>query len=294
MGQVLTLLDSPDAASLPDRLRPLTETLRALRLPVEAATDPAALRNAVEAVAGLLVPRGAQPGTATRGPADGLRNLFLTLAGLVADDQMSASTPSAAKPGGSATPRPDPQATGERLTPGEATQLARSTGEQAQTQGTLARLARALDDTLLQDIVRQQGGGRAAGSAESAPLPQPAGKGADLTLNVPLLVGGETRLLSLAIGREGGGQGGSAAGPAEWRLRFALALPSTGPVEAAVSLRGRSIAVVLRAEQPETVTALQGLQETLSALMAEEGLDLAGLQILKAPSSRGQLADTLS
>ncbi|NBN63789.1 flagellar hook-length control protein FliK [Pannonibacter tanglangensis] len=309
LSSVLALADGPETASLPAALQSFTATLRGFRMPAEAATDPAALRAAVELVAGLALPRGAgQPASgapATAARADGLRSFLLTLAGLVADSQESAASAPARAGGAQAAPlaaaagkpgRADPQSVGARLTPGEAVSLARLTGQEAQVQGTLARLARALDEALVQDLRRSHArgsGATEAGAGASSPS-QAAARAADLTLDLPLYVGGETRLLTLSIGRDGGGAGEAGEGAAEWRVRFALALPATGPVEAAVSLRGKALAVVLRAEQPETVAAFQALSGTLQALLAEEGLELAGLQIQKTSAPRGQHADTRS
>ncbi|WP_420411196.1 flagellar hook-length control protein FliK [Roseibium sp.] len=112
--------------------------------------------------------------------------------------------------------------------------------------------------------------------------PQAAtGKPMDAVVELPIAFGQETAVMQMQIGRDGGGQNGEEAGEPAWRLRFALDLTATGPLEAAVSLRGGGTFVSLWVDRKETLDLLTGQQETMEAAFADAGLDLQELRFIR-------------
>ncbi|MEH0072455.1 flagellar hook-length control protein FliK [Pannonibacter sp. Pt2-lr] len=132
----------------------------------------------------------------------------------------------------------------------------------------------------------QAGHGRSAASASAgtAASGTPSGTPAasrpvDVSLDLPVLIDGQSRVLSLRISRDPQKPDTQPdpKGP-EWRVRFSLDLPEGGPVEAAAGLRGISSCVTLRAVEEETLAGFLSRRDTLAALFADEGLELEDLR----------------
>lgn len=111
--------------------------------------------------------------------------------------------------------------------------------------------------------------------------PHSASRPMDLVLELPLAVGQETAVMQLQIGRDGGGGRQDEDDEGAWRLRFALDLTATGPLEAAVSLRGGGTYASLWIDRKETYDALNGVRETMEAAFANAGLDLQELRLIR-------------
>lgn len=141
---------------------------------------------------------------------------------------------------------------------------------QALLQETDAALARM---RLTQLVNAGLGGDEAIRSAATRPM--------DVVLEVPLAFGQETSVMQMQIGRDGGGQAGKEDSEPGWRLRFALDLIATGPLEAAVSLRGGSTFISLWLGRAETLEALALERDTMEAAFADAGLDLKELRFIK-------------
>ncbi|WP_434052632.1 MAG: flagellar hook-length control protein FliK [Roseibium sp.] len=128
---------------------------------------------------------------------------------------------------------------------------------------------------------------------------QAASRPMDLVLELPLALGQETGVLQLQVGRDGGGQADDGDGEPAWRLRFAMDLTATGPVEAAVSLRGGGTYVSLWVERSATYDNLRALEETMLASFADAGLDLQEFRLMRglpprAAAKYGTLVDRQS
>jgi hypothetical protein len=106
---------------------------------------------------------------------------------------------------------------------------------------------------------------------QNASLPDPVARGADWSMDLPVMIGTHQTLLQLQIHRDE--QNGSDA-PAErgWQLRFAINLPGMGEVGAQVSLRGVATGVMLWATERETSEALEADIEALRDTLASVGL----------------------
>lgn len=111
--------------------------------------------------------------------------------------------------------------------------------------------------------------------------PHSASKPMDLVLELPLAVGQQTAVMQLQIGRDGGGGADEEDEEGAWRLRFALDLTATGPLEAAVSLRGGGTYASLWIDRKETFDALNSVRETMEAAFADAGLDLQELRLIR-------------
>lgn len=121
----------------------------------------------------------------------------------------------------------------------------------------------------------------------------------DLVLELPLALGQETGILQMQIGRDSSGQGDEGNNEPAWRLRFAMDLTATGPVEAAVSLRGGGTYVSLWVDRAATFDSLKALEETMLASFADAGLDLQEFRLMrglppKAAARYGTLVDRQS
>ncbi|WP_346914268.1 flagellar hook-length control protein FliK [uncultured Roseibium sp.] len=112
------------------------------------------------------------------------------------------------------------------------------------------------------------------------------GRAMDMTMDLPIAVNGQTAIVQMQVGRDPeGAQGEDEDGPG-WRLRFALDLTETGPMEAAVSLRGGGTYVSLWVDRGETLERLKADKETLEASFAHAGIDLKELRFLRGLPQR--------
>lgn len=134
---------------------------------------------------------------------------------------------------------------------------------------------------------------------QSAALPDPAGKArADVSLDLPVIIGNYQTLLQLQVSRDGQG---SADHTEErgWQMRFAINMPDLGEVGAQVSLRGGATGVMLWASEPETAEALQGELSDLKLALGEAGLKLGAVLVRRGepaePAARpGHFVDARS
>ncbi|EFO29349.1 conserved hypothetical protein [Roseibium sp. TrichSKD4] len=108
-----------------------------------------------------------------------------------------------------------------------------------------------------------------------------AGRAMDVVVELPLNLGQENSVLQMQVGRDPDHTGEDENGEPGWRLRFALDLTATGPMEAAVSLRGGGTFVSLWMERGETFKAMSGEREAMEATFAHAGLDLKELRFLR-------------
>ena len=107
---------------------------------------------------------------------------------------------------------------------------------------------------------------------QHASLPDPVGKTADWSMDLPVMVGTQQTLMHIHI--HGDQQGESeTAGERGWQMRFALSLPEMGEVGAQVTLRAGATGVMLWATEPSASTALEAEIASL-----RETLDGAGLR----------------
>ncbi|MEM9631824.1 MAG: flagellar hook-length control protein FliK [Pseudomonadota bacterium] len=104
---------------------------------------------------------------------------------------------------------------------------------------------------------------------------------ADIVVELPLSLGHETAVMQMQIGRDGGGRDDEEDGEPAWRLRFALDLTATGPLEAAISLRGGGTYASLWVDRKETYDNLNSVRETMEAAFADAGLDLQEFRLIR-------------
>lgn len=248
--------------------------------------DGAALRQALTRIAGQAGGTGAARGGETLDEA--LAGLVRALRGMAGERQA---------PSRQATPPPLPGL--QRHPRGE--RPARASGEllsalgRRDAQGVAAMLAAKGEAALAR--------GRLAALASRGLLAD-AGTGGDTAmfdrvLDLPLLIGGETAVISLQIGRDDTpGHEGEGAHPA-WRLRFGLDTDGTGPVEAAVGLDGTRLFASIWAVREEIRMALNERLPRLAVTLAELGLEVMDLKVLAGlpddpPAASGQFVDRVS
>ncbi|ALV29014.1 hypothetical protein APZ00_19835 [Pannonibacter phragmitetus] len=300
-----------DKAALPPAGQKLVEALKGLQADADSLSDPARLKAAVDAVLGLAASAtGAMAvGLQRKGDVpqktDGLTMLLVRLAGLAdealaAQPQLPSGRKGAAQAGRGGMP--------SSLDPDTATALAQKTGAEVGERVRLQSVSRMAAEYLIRDMARAAGKGTAqeayagqaravsGGTAGAAPAGTssgaPAARPVDVSLDLPVLIEGQSRVLSLRISRDPQNPDvpSDPKGP-EWRVRFSLDLPEGGLVEAAAGLRGTSSYVTLRAAEEETLAGFLSRRETLAALFADEGLDLEDLRILRAkPESAPAIA----
>jgi flagellar hook-length control protein FliK len=111
--------------------------------------------------------------------------------------------------------------------------------------------------------------------------PQAASRPMDLVVELPLSLGQETALMQMQIGRDGSGSDNEDEDEQSWRLRFSLDLTATGPLEAAISLRGGGTFASLWVDRKETYDKLNAVRETMEAAFADAGLDLQELRLIR-------------
>lgn len=108
------------------------------------------------------------------------------------------------------------------------------------------------------------------------------GRSMDMTVDLPIMVNGQTAIVQMQVGRDPeGSQGEDGESGPGWRLRFALDLTDTGPMEAAISLRGGGTYVSLWVDRGDTLERLNEDKEQLEAAFAHAGLDLKELRFLR-------------
>ena len=106
---------------------------------------------------------------------------------------------------------------------------------------------------------------------QHASLPDPTGRTADLSLDLPVMIGTHQTLMQLQIHRDQHNETDAAA-ERGWQMRFALNLPGMGEVGAQVTLRGGAIGVMLWATEPEASAALDSEIGSLREALANAGL----------------------
>ena len=106
---------------------------------------------------------------------------------------------------------------------------------------------------------------------QHASLPDPTGRTADLSLDLPVMIGTHQTLMQLQIHRDQHNETDAAA-ERGWQMRFALNLPGMGEVGAQVTLRGGAIGVMLWATEPEASVALDSEIGSLREALANAGL----------------------
>ena len=291
-----------DKAALPPAGQKLVEALKGLQADADSLSDPARLKAAVDAVLGLAasatgaMAAGLQRKGDVPQKTDGLTMLLVRLAGLAdealaAQPQLPSGRKGAAQAGRGGMP--------SSLDPDTATALAQKTGAEVGERVRLQSVSRMAAEYLIRDMARAAGKGtaqesqagqaRAVSGATAGAAPAgtssgaPAARPVDVSLDLPVLIDGQSRVLSLRISRDPQNPDVPAdpKGP-EWRVRFSLDLPEGGLVEAAAGLRGTSSYVTLRAAEDETLAGFLSRRETLAALFADEGLELEDLRILRA------------
>ncbi|NVK33247.1 MAG: flagellar hook-length control protein FliK [Rhodobacteraceae bacterium] len=107
------------------------------------------------------------------------------------------------------------------------------------------------------------------------------GRAMDTVVELPLAFGGQTAVMQMQVGRDPNHGDGDDPDEAGWRLRFGMELSATGPLEAAVSLRGGSTFVSLWLEREETYQMLGAQRDSIEAAFAHAGLDLQELRFVR-------------
>ncbi|KRA42611.1 flagellar hook-length control protein FliK [Devosia sp. Root635] len=124
---------------------------------------------------------------------------------------------------------------------------------------------------------------------QHASLPDPVGRSADLSMDLPVMVGTHQTLMQLQIHRDQHNEAETAA-ERGWQMRFALSLPDMGEVGAQVTLRGGAVGVMLWATEPAASAALDAEIATLREALTGAGLQASAIIVrhgepLAAPSA---------
>ena len=135
---------------------------------------------------------------------------------------------------------------------------------------------------------------------QHASLPDPALKGAEWSMELPVVIAGHQTLLQLQIHRDDQSPGESVA-ERGWQLRFAITLPDLGEVGAQVSLRGQATTIMLWAIEPATATALEADIDALRSTLSGIGLTPGAIIVrhgappaAQPPVNSGHLVDAMT
>ncbi|MTI44245.1 flagellar hook-length control protein FliK [Roseibium hamelinense] len=270
----ITAMKSAQAASgskLPDTVDKVMQQILGLRLNSAGGQVTAqSVHNAVKASGifreGALFSGAKAPLPQQGQPAD-LKSLLITLRGILQD--LGAGS-KAAKP---FTQPPVPSLAGapRGQRPAAAASVAGADDADAMNR-LLQETDNALSRIRLTQMVSRGLGGDDPQAAQGKPM--------DVVLELPMTVGQETAIVQMQIGRDREGNQTGEDDDSSWRLRFALDLTATGPLEAAVSLRGGGTFVSVWVERRDTLDMLRAGHETLEATFADAGLNLQELRFL--------------
>ncbi|MEJ8476455.1 flagellar hook-length control protein FliK [Roseibium algae] len=158
-----------------------------------------------------------------------------------------------------------------------------------EAQAQLTRLMQSTDSALAR-IRLSQMASRGLGKEEASSRPTGSARAMDVVMDLPLAVGQETAVLQMQIGRDPEHDQGENDAEKAWRLRFGLDLTATGPVEAAVSLRGGGTYVSLWLEREDTHRNLSAQRDTIEAAFAHAGLELQELRFIRGQPIRSKAA----
>lgn len=106
---------------------------------------------------------------------------------------------------------------------------------------------------------------------QHASLPDPVGRNAEWSMDLPVMVGTQQTLMQLQIHRD---QHNEQEATAErgWQMRFAMNLPGLGEIGAQVSLRAGAVGVMLWATDAEASAAVEAEIVALRESLAAAGL----------------------
>ncbi|ADZ71032.1 flagellar hook-length control protein FliK [Polymorphum gilvum] len=265
--------------AVPAPVRALAGQILGLRLAADAPITADKVRAAVENAGNFRAPTGTAPPSPGAAAAGDLKTLLLSLTGLLrglgAVPILSGKAPETLRPAAGLPPEPG---RGPAPAPGGG-----GGGAAAVTAGLLARLAGEAEDALARMALNRLATGGEGTTGEASRTT--AGRQSEIALDLPLALGAETAVIEMRIARDGGGRAGDDAGALGWQLRFALSLTSTGPVEAAIGLRGGTGFVTLRAEWPETVADFSARRQEIVDGFRDAGLDLEDLRIVQGTAA---------
>ncbi|MBD1545994.1 flagellar hook-length control protein FliK [Roseibium aggregatum] len=285
-AQISAVAEGQTAANVPQPVKQVMEQILGLRLQPEAAgfsgkSVEAAVKNsglfreaALGGGAGQAGAQGAGQGAVQGAQLGGdLKSLLINLRSLLQGLGAQAVP---------ARPFTQPAAPSLRRSPqGDKPSGISSSVSDGDEKSVLNRLMRDTDSALSR-IRMSQMVSRGLGGDEHAHH----GRAMDMTVDLPIAVNGQTAIVQMQVGRDPEeAQGEDGEGPG-WRLRFALDLTETGPMEAAVSLRGGSTYVSLWVDRGETLERLRADQDALEASFAHAGIDLKELRFLRGLPQR--------
>ncbi|MEP4033692.1 flagellar hook-length control protein FliK [Roseibium polysiphoniae] len=283
-GQVssLSAASSVGKVSLPEPLQRVMQQILGMRLGNGGAPGGTDVANAVR-TSGLLA-ENSQAGGAKIGAGD-LKVLLGQMRGLLEGLGVK-SLP--------AKPLTQPPLPSVRNMPAGQAQIAAAASTVALEEGEdpkilLTRLMRETDSALSRIRLTQMVS-RGLGGDEPTTQQASQARPMDVVMDLPLAVGQETAVLQMQIGRDPEHDSGEDGEDKAWRLRFGLDLTATGPLEAAVSLRGGGTFVSLWVEREDTHRNLGAQHETIEAAFADAGLDLQELRLIRGLPIRAKSA----
>ncbi|MEL7526187.1 MAG: flagellar hook-length control protein FliK [Pseudomonadota bacterium] len=287
-SQVGSLMSAQAAGkvSLPDPVAKAMQQILGLRLTPGQTTTAGDIQQSIRMSGQFREANAAFPRAGAPPAQADLKSVLMSFRSLLqqfgAEAQVTRPAAQPAPPSRQDPPQAQSQPGGRGFLPGNAPQILQALLKDADAALARVRMTQLVNTGLAGDERAQ---------APSRPM--------DLVFELPLALGQETGILQMQAGRDGSGQGDEDDKEPAWRLRFAMDLTATGPVEAAVSLRGGGTYASLWVERPATFDSLKALEETMRASFADAGLDLQELRLVrglppKAAARYGTLVDRQS